>query len=622
MHISSALKENPASILKTVFGYDTFRPLQQEVIEKILSRQDTLAVMPTGGGKSLCYQVPALLFPGITLVVSPLIALMQDQVSFLCNAGVEALFLNSSLDWDNYRENMNKVRGGLIKLLYVAPETLVTDRVQTLLASITVDCITIDEAHCISEWGHDFRPEYRKLSIIRTLFPKAVCLALTATATAQVRKDIKTTLKLTEHAEFVASFNRENIFLEVIPKQKPIQQILHFLGNYPDQSGIIYCFSRKQVDELTLELTSRGYSALPYHAGLRDDIRAINQTQFIEDKVRIMVATLAFGMGINKPNVRFVIHHDLPKSLEQYYQEIGRAGRDGLESHALLLYGQGDSRKIRFFLEEKSASETRKAETHLKSIISYAESNTCRRHALLAYFGEQFNLKNNIPQFSCCDICTRGPIEETDMTIPVQKLLSCIVRTGQRYGIAYIVDILLGSRQKRIVENGHTTISTHGIGQELSKEGWFELSRALIEKGYVIKDPDYGVISLTALANTSLSNRSPVFLPFSIAPIESVPFNQNIGTLRFPKKSKKGIDPTDINGGKILSSLKTLRRSLAEAASVPPYVIFSDRTLEDIAIKKPSDRRALLDIYGIGEVKAERYGIFIMKAIRESEIHT
>lgn len=620
----------PAHILKTVFGYDSFRPLQEEIISNILAKRDTIAIMPTGGGKSLCYQVPALLLPGLTIVVTPLIALMQDQVGFLLSAGVEALLLNSALEWDAYRENMDRVRSGKIKLLYVAPETLVTQRVQDLLAQVQVDCITIDEAHCISEWGHDFRPEYRKIAGIRAMFPEAVCLALTATATAQVRADIKKTLKLAGPAEFVASFNRDNIFLEVLPKQKPTQQILQFLSRFPDKSGIIYCFSRKLVDELAAELQSRGFSALPYHAGLGDKERSENQARFIRDDVRIMVATLAFGMGINKPNVQFVIHHDLPKSIEQYYQEIGRAGRDGEPAHALLLYSYGDTRKIRFFLEDKSAGETRKAEAHLKAMTDYAENRTCRRSTLLAYFGERYAPELTAADFPCCDICAQGPIAKIDLTIPVQKFLSCVVRTGQRYGAAYIIDVLLGSKQKRIVENGHHSISTWGIGTDFSKEEWFELARALTEDGYVIKDDEFGVLALTETARAALSERKPVMLAFrAIAETAAdTPGAEgsyesrgakSAGTLKFPKKTKGGVDPSDIAGTRILSSLKALRRGLAEAASVPPYVIFSDRTLEDIAVKKPADRGDLLNIYGIGEVKAERYGVFIMKAIRESK---
>ena len=638
---------SPSSILKSVFGYDSFRPLQEEIIANVLSKRDTLAVMPTGGGKSLCYEVPALLFPGLTVVVSPLIALMQDQVAQLEAAGVQAVLLNSALDRNEYSSNVVRIRSGEVKLLYVAPESLVTARVQELLAAVRVDCVTIDEAHCISEWGHDFRPEYRKISEIRELFPHSVCLALTATATAQVRRDIKKNLKMENPAEFVASFNRANIFLDVMRKQKPVHQILDFLSRHEGESGIIYCFSRNLVDSVTAELASRGHSVLPYHAGLPDETRTENQERFLRDEVRIMVATVAFGMGINKPNVRFVIHHDLPKSLEQYYQEIGRAGRDGEPAHALLLYSYGDTRKIQFFMEEKSAGETKKAEEHLKAMTSYAESRTCRRAALLGWFGEEYATAMAGPQAElaglsaandrCCDICERGPIPETDVTVPAQKLLSCVIRTGERYGTAYVVDILLGSRQKRIVDNGHNKLSTWGIGRDIEKDDWFELVRVLIEAGYLNKEAEYGVLSLTSLAREVLQSRDKILLPFGAAPSgmakaenarhegESISGSGTASgraisgdasaTLKFPKKGGTKIDGADVEGMRILSRLKNLRRGLAEAASVPPYVIFSDRTLEDIAVKKPASRETLLDVYGIGDVKAERYGEFILKAV-------
>ena len=337
------------AVLKTTFGYDEFRPMQQEVIASVLSGRDTLAVMPTGGGKSLCYQIPALLFGGITLVVSPLISLMQDQVAFLVENGVSAVFLNSSLEWGDYLDAVQRIKSGSVKLVYLSPEALAADRTQSILhdASVPVSCITIDEAHCISEWGHDFRPGYLEISNIRAQFKNAVFLALTATATAQVQEDITANLRMKTPEVFVAGFNRPNIFLEVRPKRNALREVIACLEQHSGESGIIYCFSRKQVDKLTEQLTTSGYSALNYHAGLSDEERRSHQQQFIRDKVRIMVATVAFGMGIDKPNVRFVIHYDLPKSLEEYYQEIGRAGRDGLASHALLLYSAGDARKIR-----------------------------------------------------------------------------------------------------------------------------------------------------------------------------------------------------------------------------------------------------------------------------------
>ncbi|HKL86491.1 MAG TPA: DNA helicase RecQ [Treponemataceae bacterium] len=607
----------PQEILKTVFGYDQFKPLQKEVIAHVLEKKDTLAVMPTGGGKSLCYEIPALIFPGLTIVVSPLIALMHDQVVQLTNAGIEALVLNSALGRKDYYENMEKIRSGAVKLLYLAPESLVTDRIQELLATVKIDCITIDEAHCISEWGHDFRPEYRKISEIRSFFPEAVCLALTATATSQVRKDIRKNLKLKGSAEFVSSFNRENIYLEVMRKNKPVAQALEFLSTRENESGIIYCFSRKQVDSLTEELQARKISALPYHAGLRDEVRIENQNKFIRDDVRIMVATVAFGMGINKPNVSFVIHFDLPKSLEQYYQEIGRAGRDGKPSHALLLYSYGDTRKIRFFLEEKSSSQSSTAEDHLKAMTDYADSRTCRRVRLLSWFGETYTKttvaaqnENNLP---CCDICNGVAPPQTNMTIPTQKILSCIIRTNQRYGASYLIDILLGSRQKRIIENKHNNLSVWGIGTELAKEDWFELVNVLIQEGYLTKDEEFSVLFLTSLAKEALTERFEILLPF--CPSAAAP-----AKLKFEKKSASKIpfDTSDAEGARIFLDLKNLRRQMAEAAAVPPYVIFSDRTLEDIATKKPVIKEQLKGLYGIGEVKAERYGEFILQAVRKA----
>src|SRR5688572_11725607 len=408
----------PSSILKNTFGYDTFRPLQCEVIENVMARRDTLAVMPTGGGKSLCYQIPAILSDGLTVVVSPLIALMKDQVEQLRAYGVPALFLNSSLRPQDYQENMEYVKRGEVKLLYVAPETLLTPRILSLLAGVKVDLLTIDEAHCISEWGHDFRPEYRQLVEVRKRFPEAVCLALTATATSRVRQDIRTTLKFSTTNEFIASFNRENLYIEVLRKRDPIAQTIEILEHYKDQSGIIYCFSRKQVDELAYYLASKGYSVRPYHAGLEDGERRRNQEAFIRDDAQIIVATIAFGMGINKPNVRFVIHFDLPKSIEGYYQEIGRAGRDGLPAHCLLLYSYSDAAKLNYFIDQKTGAEKRVAIQHLDAIVRYAEDEVnCRRKPLLSYFGETYADQN----CGNCDNCT-NKTTLTDITIPAQKL--------------------------------------------------------------------------------------------------------------------------------------------------------------------------------------------------------
>ena len=405
-------KNNAKKILKEVFGYDSFRPLQEEIISSVLEGKDTLAIMPTGGGKSVCYQIPALMFPGITVVISPLISLMQDQVTGLLENGIEAAFLNSSLDWDSYKETVDRIKRGEIKLVYTSPETLSTQRMQSILHDVKcgISLITIDEAHCISSWGHDFRPDYLEILSVRRQFPQAVCLALTATATNQVRSDIALQLGMKNPSVFIASFNRKNIYLEVRPKRNGLNQIIEFLSERKDESGIIYCLSRKETDSIAEALADKGFSVLSYHAGLSDKVRAQNQELFIKDKVHIIVATVAFGMGINKPNVRFVINYTIPKSIEEYYQEIGRAGRDGLPAVALLLYSAGDIHKIRFFFEESPTKE--KDEILLRKMLDFATSRGCRRRALLSYFGEKFDsdAQSEEEKECCCDICARGPV--------------------------------------------------------------------------------------------------------------------------------------------------------------------------------------------------------------------
>lgn len=639
-------------LLKKYFGYDSFRPSQLDIINSVLSGADTLAVMPTGGGKSMCYQIPALVFKGLTVVISPLIALMQDQVSQLEEAGVPSLFLNSSLEWEQYAANMDRIRSGEIKLLYCAPETLVTERMQKLLTSVKVSCFTVDEAHCISEWGHDFREEYRRIAEIRERFPDAVCLALTATATERVRSDIKTSLKLgaLPHAasaskaagvssspqangaprafnEFISSFDRPNIFLEVLPKGRSAmakQMLLGFLETHPDESGIIYCASRRQVDELTLLLNEKRIPALSYHAGLSDEERKTNQTRFVRDEIPVIVATVAFGMGINKPNVRFVIHYDLPKSLEQYYQEIGRAGRDGEAAHALLLYSEGDISKIRFFMKEKTGLELKAAEAQLQAMVDYAESNTCRRKVLLAYFGEKAH-EGSTGSAACCDVCagvqagTTQLIKDVDVTIPVQKLLSAIVRTEERYGASYVIDVLLGSRQQRILDNGHDKLSVWGIGKEYCKDDWFQLTKLLLQESFIKKTSDYQVLTLTRDGWDTLKKDALVMLPFvSSGTAGSEADTAKGGRLKFAKAGKAAsrLPADDALGQRIFAQLKSERRRIADSQNVPPYVIFSDRTLEDIAVKKPHIRADLEKIYGVGETKAAKYGDFILVTVK------
>jgi len=585
-------------ILKNTFGYDSFRPLQCEVIENVLARRDTLAVMPTGGGKSLCYQIPSLLFEGLTVVVSPLISLMKDQVEQLRAFGVPSLFLNSSLSPQEYQENMEYVKRGEVKLLYVAPETLLTQRILSLLDSIQVDCITIDEAHCISEWGHDFRPEYRQLVEVRKRFPKAVCLALTATATSRVRQDIRTTLKFTATNEFIASFNRENLYIEVAHKRDPFAQSIEMLERYKDQSGIIYCFSRKQVDELAGYLASKGYSVRPYHAGLEDSERRRNQEAFIRDDAQIIVATIAFGMGINKPNVRFVIHFDIPKSIEGYYQEIGRAGRDGLPAHCLLLYSYADVAKLNYFIDQKEGSEKRVAIQHLDAIVRYAEDErVCRRKPLLNYFGESFQAEN----CSNCDNCTSAPTLLTDITLYAQKFLSCVKRADEKFGAGHLADILLGSANEKVLRWEHNKLSTYGIGTELTKKQWMHIARQLLSMGYLEQEGEYHTLSLTAKALEALRKREKI-----MGVIQE-------STERVRKAGKK--KEIEYNNA-LFALLRQKRKEMADEAGVPPYVIFSDKTLVEMTAYYPQSMTSLLNISGVGQVKSRQYGDVFLDVIK------
>jgi ATP-dependent DNA helicase RecQ len=592
----------PESILKSIFGYDTFKPLQREIIANVQARRDTLVVMPTGGGKSLTYQVPALMFDGLTVVVSPLIALMKDQVEQLHALGVSAVFLNSSLSQEEYQVNMDSVKSGRSKLLYVAPETLLTPRIYSLLSSLKLDLLAIDEAHCISEWGHDFRPEYRQLADVRRKFPSAVCMALTATATPRVRSDIKSSLGFAQANEFLASFNRENLFIEVTSKKNAVSQTLRFLENFKDQSGIIYCFSRKQVDELAATLARYGYSVRPYHAGLEDIDRRKNQEAFIRDDVQIIVATIAFGMGINKPNVRFVIHFDLPKSVEGYYQEIGRAGRDGLPSHCLLLYSYSDAAKLRYFIDQKEEPERSASYQHLEAMTRYAEGSVCRRKPLLSYFGETFTQE----KCDACDNCGADETELADITIPAQKFLSCVKRSGERFGAAHIVDILLGSKNEKVEKYKHHELSTYGIGKELTKSQWMHISRQLVERGLLDQEPAYRVLSITAKGLEMLKSREQV----------KGQINEAKKSERSVAKGKSASTEEPEYDKSLFTLLRNKRKELADASNVPPYVIFSDKTLAQMAAYFPQSKESLLNMSGMGKVKYERYGIDFLTVIK------
>ena len=483
-------------VLHEVFGFEEFRSLQKDIIQNVLQKKDTLAIMPTGGGKSLCYQIPALLFDGLTIVVSPLISLMKDQVDQLTAYGVSASYLNSSLSPQNYEATLDLIRRNKLDLLYLAPETLLKGSILNLLSGLNVDCVAIDEAHCISEWGHDFRPEYRQLSEVTNKFENAVSLGLTATATPRVQTDIAKSLGLADANTFVASFNRKNLYLDVVTKSSPLQQTINFLRRHEGDSGIIYCFSRKQVDQLTQDLNANGFNALPYHAGLGEGERVKNQDAFIRDEVDIIVATIAFGMGIDKPDVRFVVHHDMPKNIESYYQQIGRAGRDGLQSDCLFLFSYGDASKIRYFIDQKTGDEQRVAEEHLQKLMDYVEAHQCRRIKLLGYFGEHYNEQN----CGMCDFCTGDTPERENITVPVQKFLSTMARTEQRFGYNHILNILLGSRRKEVLKFNHDKLSTYGIGKEFSRPEWKQVYRELMKQDIIVREFEHKSLKLTPKA--------------------------------------------------------------------------------------------------------------------------
>ena len=581
--------------LKRTFGYGTFRPLQREICEATLAGQDVFALLPTGGGKSLCFQLPALARPGLTVVVSPLIALMKDQVDQLQASGVAATFLNSTLGAAEARNRLRGVHHGEFKLLYAAPERLMLDGWIENLKAWNVACIAIDEAHCVSEWGHDFRPEYRQLAKLRAALPDVPVMALTATATARVRADIVTHLQLREPATFVASFNRPNLTYRVIPKDQPLKQIIDFVRKREHESGIIYCASRATAERVAESLAGRGFAARPYHAGLTADERGRNQEQFLRDDTRIICATIAFGMGINKPNVRWVIHHDLPKNIEGYYQETGRAGRDGLPGDCLLLFSPGDIAKQTHFLDEiTDTQEQQVARAQLRQIVHYAESAGCRRSELLAYFGERFALDN----CGACDNCAE-PRETYDGTIVAQKFLSCVYRILQnsRFGVGmnHVIEVLTGADTDKIRRWGHDRLSTYGIGGELSRPQWAAVGRELMRLGYVaVAQGEYATLEVTPAGMTLLRTRTSVTLT---KPMD------------LPKARRVARREGDIACDEILfERLRALRKKLADERSVPAYIVFGDTTLRAMARHYPATLDAMEGIPGMGEKKRAEFG--------------
>jgi ATP-dependent DNA helicase RecQ len=580
--------DNLASALKKHFGYAGFRPLQEEIVRDALAGRDVFALMPTGGGKSLCFQLPALLRNGLTIVVSPLISLMKDQVDALQASGVPATFLNSALDGSAARNRLRGLYDGQFRLLYVAPERLMLETFIEKVKGWNVSQIAIDEAHCISEWGHDFRPEYRELAKLRTLLPNVPIMALTATATERVRRDIVQQLNLRDPQCYVASFDRPNLTYRVVPKSAPYDQLLTFLRSRPNESGIVYCASRKTADSVAAKLNADGIPAKPYHAGLDAGERTRNQEMFLRDDVRVVSATIAFGMGINKPNVRFVVHYDLPKNIESYYQETGRAGRDGLPSECVLLFSASDVVKQTRFIEEKSESEARIAREQLRQMVHYAEARECRRTTLLGYFGEE---RPNEP-CNGCDNCL-NPRATFDGTIAAQKFLSCVLRVQQKSGFAFglnhIVEVLTGADTEMIRQRRHNELSTYGIGRELKRDAWQAIGRELLRLGLVeVAAGKFATLQVTDAGRAALRQRTPITLT-KLLETPPVKVKQRAGAIECDEA--------------LFEELRAVRRALADERNVPAYVIFSDVALREMARSYPATPTDFRRIPGVGEQK-------------------
>ena len=592
-----------APTLKKHFGYDEFRPLQQEIINDALARRDVLVLMPTGGGKSLCFQLPALTREGLTIVVSPLISLMKDQVDALQTSGIAATYLNSTLDRKDAVARWRGLHRGEYRMLYVAPERLMLDTFLERAMNWNIAQFAIDEAHCISEWGHDFRPEYRELKKLRTHFPDVPMMALTATATERVRADIVKQLKLREPRCYVASFDRPNLTYRIVPKSAPYEQLLEFIRSRPNESGIVYCASRKSADSLARNLSEDGVSAKPYHAGLTSAERTKNQEAFLRDDVRVVTATIAFGMGINKPNVRFVVHYDLPKNLESYYQETGRAGRDGLPSECVLLFSAGDVAKQLHFIDEKSESEARIARAQLQQMVHYAETRDCRRMTLLRYFGEEYTK----PSCEGCDNCLT-PRETFDGTIPAQKFLSCVHRihakNGFGFGLNHIVDVLRGADTESIRQRSHNELSTYGIGRALKRDAWQAIGRELLRLGLIESAPGkFATLSLTLAGRDALRHRTPITLTKQIEVVEQS---------RDQKSRVGAIECDEV----LFECLRDLRRKLADERNVPAYVIFSDVSLREMARNYPTTATEFRRIPGVGEQKLKDFAETFLSEIK------
>jgi ATP-dependent DNA helicase RecQ len=588
--------------LHRVFGLQEFRPHQREIIEHVLGGGDAFVLMPTGGGKSLCYQLPALHREGVCIVVSPLISLMKDQVDALLANGVRAAMYNSNLAAAEARAVLAQLHRGELDLLYVAPERMMRPGFIHSLESLTVGLIAIDEVHCVSQWGHDFRPEYAALGELRGHFPDTPLIALTATADPQTREDIVKVLGLQRASRFVTGFDRPNIRYTVLEKHQPQSQLLRFLQPRETESGIVYALSRRRVEEIAAHLAGHGFSAAAYHAGLAAGERRYVQERFVRDELAIVVATVAFGMGIDKPNVRFVVHYDLPRHLEGYYQETGRAGRDGLPAEALLLFGMQDAAMARAQIEQGGNEDQNRVEAHkLNAMVGFAESLTCRRRVLLGYLGETVSA-----DCGNCDVCLDPP-ERFDATEAAQKVLSCVYRLRQSFGVKHVVDVLRGADTERIRNFRHDRLSTYGIGQERSHAEWLSIARQLIHRGYLVQDiAAYSVLKLTAASARVLKGEEPVVL--------ARPRVKESQKRKPAARVTAELAPADTE---LFESLRELRRRLAQEAGVPPYVIFGDAALVQMSVERPANAVEFLEINGVGQVKLERYGEAFLQAIAE-----